>query len=247
MVAFDIYRQQVHDFIRLQAWYVWHLHMQRCLPYESIFGNQLVRFGYEPPGGAEQPAWQALQHDLLDQCQSYGLAPQTAALEENILRQVQSFVNDDYLQAGPYARYQENVRQASPYAGFTHDVGGEKLSLHFTNTMDPDSPLRHPAQLRAGLGRLLTEARECCPELSEVYCGSWLNSVPRFAELFPASWLAGAEAPPPAGHGGWWGQFTDRTGALHEENARYLRQTGNFRFPCLRCTCLLDDLQRHLG
>ncbi|HCU38544.1 MAG TPA: hypothetical protein DGT21_24935 [Armatimonadetes bacterium] len=83
-------------------------------------------------------------------------------------------------------------------------------------------------------------------ELAVVYCGTWLNSVPRFTDLFPAAWLASAEASPPAGHGGWWGQFTDRTGALHRDNARYLRQTGSFRYPFLRCTCAIDDLARHL-
>lgn len=128
--------------------------MQHQAPGESIFGNQLVRFLYEPAGASEQAAWQS-HHDLLEQCQSHGRAAQTAAWAENILRQVQAFVSDDYLQVGPYARYQEDVRQASPYAGFTHEVSGERLSLHFTHTMDPDSPLRHPAQLRAGLGRLL--------------------------------------------------------------------------------------------
>lgn len=247
MVAYDVYRQQVCDVIRLQAWYVWHLHVQQQAPGESIFGNQLVRFCYEPPGGAAEPAWQALQAAVLAACRHCGGGGDTGALETEILARVRTFVDDDYLAEVLYARYRETVHQASPYAGFTHDVGGEKLTLHFTNTMAPDSPLRRPGQLRAGLQRLLTEARERCPELTVVYCGSWLNSVPRFAELFPSAWLASAETSPPAGHSGWWGQFTDRTGALHLENARYLRQTGNFRFPFLRCTCLLDDLQRHLG
>jgi hypothetical protein len=83
--------------------------------------------------------------------------------------------------------------------------------------------------------------------VSVVYCGTWLNSVSSFSGLFPAVWLAGAETAPPAGHGGWWGQFTDRTGALHRENARHLRQTGRFRYPFLRCECPIEDLGRHLA
>ena len=247
MVAFDIYRQQCCDFIRLQGWYLWHLHVRRGLPAERIFGAQMVRFLYEHPGAAEEPDWQALQQHLLDKCRRQGENPDTDPLEASILTQVRAFVSDDYLQAGPYARYQENVHQATPYYGFTHDVDGARLTLHFTNTVDPDSPLRHFPELRAGLQRLLGEARERHPDLTLAYCGSWLNSVPRFTDLFPAAWLANAEDSPPAGHGGWWGQFTDRTGALHEANARYLRQTGEFRFPFRRCTCALDDVQRHLA
>lgn len=247
MVAFDIYRQQCCDFIRLQAWYVWHLHIQRGLPGESIFGAQVVRFLYEHPGAAEEPAWQALQQRLLAACRRHGEDPDTGALEESFLQDVRGFVDDRYLAEVLYARYQENYHQATPYYGFTHDVDGARLTLHFTNTVDPDSPLRHLPELRAGLQRLLAEARERHPELTFAYCGSWLNSVPRFTDLFPPAWLQSAEDSPPAGHGGWWGQFTDRTGALHQENAQYLRQTGEFRFPFRRCTCALDDLQRHLA
>lgn len=246
MVAHDVYRQQCCDFIRLQGWYVWHLHVQLQMPAESVFGNQLVRFLYEHPGAAEEPAWQALQTTVLAECRRHGANADTSGLEERILALVRAFVDDRYVAEALYPAYQENVRQASPYYGFTHDVGGERLSLHFTNTVDPDSPLRHTAELRAGLQSLLAQVRGQHPDLTEAYCGSWLNSVPRFTDLFPAAWLTGAEASPPAGHGGWWGQFTDRTGALHEDNARYLRETGKFRFQFLRCTCLLDDLQSHL-
>lgn len=247
MVAFEVYRRHVLDLIRLQAWYVWHLHVQRQVPGESIFGAQLVRFMYEHPGAAEEPAWQALQQAILEDCRRHGVTPDTAQLEDSILTGVRAFVDDDYLLAGPYARYRENLHRATPYYGFTHDVDGTRLVLHFTNTVDPDSPLRHLPELRAGLQRLLTEMQERHPDLTIVYCGSWLNSVSRFTDLFPASWLSSAEDSPPAGHGGWWGQFTDRTGALHQENARYLRQTGNFRFPLRRCTCPLDDLKHHLA
>ncbi len=39
MVPFDVYLQQCHDYIQLQGWYVWHLHVQRRLPHGEIFGN----------------------------------------------------------------------------------------------------------------------------------------------------------------------------------------------------------------
>ncbi|HJN17655.1 MAG TPA: hypothetical protein QGH10_19275 [Armatimonadota bacterium] len=247
MVAFGVYRQQAVDFIRLQAWYVWHLHVQRGLPGERIFGARVVRFLYEHAGAAEEPAWQALQQHVLSECRRHGENPDTGALEDRLLADVRAFVDDRYLLAGPYARYQENVRQAAPYYGFTHDVDGARLALHFTNTVAPDSPLRHPEELQKGLARLVSLAWKQHPQLTTTYCGSWLNSVSRFTDLFPESWLGSAEDSPPAGHGGWWGQFTDRTGALHRGNARHLRETGEFRFPFRRCTCPQGELVAHLA
>jgi hypothetical protein len=247
MVAYDVFHRQCCDFIRLQAWYVWHLHVQRGVPRESIFGNQLVRFLYEPRGLPNEAAWQA-QHDLiLDACRRHSAAGDTGELEETILAQVRAFIDDRYLAEVLYARYQADYRKAAPCGGFTHDVGGDRLTLHFTNTFDPDTPFRHLPELRRGLARLLSEARAQQPGLLVAYCGTWLNSVPRFADLFPAAWRANAETAPPAGHSGWWGQFTDRTGALHRENAAYLRQNGTFRFPHLRCACSAADLERHLA
>lgn len=246
MVPFDVYLRQSCDFIRLQAWYVWHLHVQRGLPHGEIFGNQLVRFLYEPGGTPNEAAWDALQGKVLDECRRHGKDPDTKDLEQRVLTMVRAFVDDRYVTDTIYARYRENVRKATPYFGFTHGIENEQLILHFTNTVGPDSPLRHVPELRRGLARLVAGIRSDHPGVSVVYCGTWLNSVPSFSGLFPPAWLEGAETSPPAGHGGWWGQFTDRTGALHSENTRYLRQTGSFRHPFLRCACSVDDLRRHL-
>jgi hypothetical protein len=46
-----------------------------------------------------------------------------------------------------------------------------------------------------------------------------------------------------AGH---WGQFTDRTGRFHTRNGFRFRETGELPFPCLVCSCPIDEILTHL-
>ena len=245
MVSFEVYLRQCSDFIRLQAWYVWHLHVRCRKPHADIFGNALVRYLYGDR--TDNPAWRELELGILEQCRRHGARAHTRELEDRVLARVRTFVDDTYIADTVYARYRKNHGDASPFCGFTFDVDGERLQLHFTNTFDPDSPFRHPQALHHGLARLLERARTRHPKVSKVVCGTWLNSLPPFLSLFPSAWRTSAETAPPAGHGGWWGQFTDRTGNLHRGNAEHLRRTGSFRHPFLRCSCTLKGLRRYLA
>lgn len=239
MVPFDVYKRHCCDFLRLQTWYVWHLHVHCGTPYGGIFGNALVRFLYDDASG--DPAWRDLRNEILAECRRHGTTADTCELEDRVLSRVRTFVDDTYIADTIYARYREDHTNATPFGGFTFDVDDERVSLHFTNTFDPDSPFRHTPDLRAGLTRLVGRVRKRHPGVSRVACGTWLNSLPVFASLFPPAWRANAETATPAGHGGWWGQFTDRAGRLHRANAEHLRRTGSFRYPYLRCSCALHE------
>ena len=247
MVPFEVYLPQCCDLIRLQTWYVWYLHVRRRKSHAEIFGNALVRYLYDCDDAAGNRAWRELQFGILEACAQHGTSADTRELEDRVLARVRTVVDDRYIADGSYARYRKNHRNATPFSGFTCDVGDERVQLHFTNTFDPDSPFRHIPELRAGLGQLLEQVGTRHPQVSTVVCGTWLNSLPPFSCLFPAAWRANAQTAPPAGHGGWWGQFTDREGNLHSANSKHLRRTGRFRYPFLRCSCKLDRLRRHLG
>ena len=85
------------------------------------------------------------------------------------------------------------------------------------------------------------------PEIDEVHCGSWLNSLAAFLELFPQQWKRSAtrsgEAHYTLGH---WGQFMDRRGDFHARNGALFRQTGAFPFACMSCESPLEDVLVHL-
>ena len=246
MVSYETFLQQCCGFIRVQAWYVWRLHVRCAAPSEQIFGNALVRFLYQPEDAAGNSAWHALQAGVLEQCRAHGPQAETGPLEDRILGEVRTVVDDAYVADVLYARYRGHYESAAPFHGFTHDISDGQIVLHFTNTFDPDSAFRHPGKLRQGLARLLQEARAHDRGAARETCGTWLNSRPAFSDLFPTTWCASAEASAPAGHGGWWGQFTDRRGELHRANAEHLRRTGDFRYPFLRCSCGVAELWTHL-
>ena len=122
----------------------------------------------------------------------------------------------------------------------------EHVTLHVRNCYRPDSPFDHHSEIKEALRKVLDRAAEVRRDVTWIQCGSWLNSLPPFARLFPQSWVDTAVPGKPGGHMGWWGQFQDRRGGFHEANARRFRATGKFPYTHLLCHCPIEDLRRHL-
>lgn len=137
-----------------------------------------------------------------------------------------------------------SARGARPFECWWFDHHGE----HIANAYRPRSPLGEMwAPFGESLRRLLRHVREAHPHVSTVGCASWLNDVPRFAQLFPPAWSREATVIEPIDYTmGHWGQFTDRRGDFHFTNGRRLRETGRLPFRCLRCRCAMDELEEHL-
>ncbi|MEI8245680.1 MAG: hypothetical protein WCI51_07615 [Lentisphaerota bacterium] len=142
------------------------------------------------------------------------------------------------------------------YAGFSYefrvryctaDANGDFLTLHFRNYFYPDSPFKHLDEIKAGLLELIKFTRDTRSDVTMAQCGTWLNSVQAFANLFPAEWIGNATPGNPGGHMGWWGQFMDRTGGLNGKTVSYLKQNGQFMYRHLLSTCSLDELEKHLS
>ena len=103
---------------------------------------------------------------------------------------------------------------------------------------------------------MLMESRLRRPHVTAVVCDSWMCSLPRFLELFPASWATSATPRPElraglggnavTGGSGWWGQFTTRAGGFHGRNAASFRATGDFPYPPVACRASLADIVAHL-
>lgn len=108
------------------------------------------------------------------------------------------------------------------------------LTVHARNCYRPESPFDHADRLRTSLLSVLDEAGERRPDVEWIQCGSWLNSLPSFAALFPPIWREAAR------------RDVDRRGALHERMATQFRRTGQFPFAHLLCRYRIEQLRRHL-
>lgn len=146
----------------------------------------------------------------------------------------------------------ESIRNS--FSGFTYEFCPEYagpstpdwLTLHFRNFFTPDSPFHHTPELVAGLLEILERSHRERPDVDQVQCGSWLNNIEQFQNLFPPEWMMRSNVCPIEGNLGWWGQFIDRTGQLHRRNAAKFRETGEFLYPNRHCRCDRETLKRHL-
>ena len=129
---------------------------------------------------------------------------------------------------------------------YADDAAPEHVTLHVRNCYRPDSLFEHLPHVREALVAVIDEAAEVKPGVEWIQCGSWLNSLPPFAHLFPPGWIETAVPGKPGGHMGWWGQFQNRLGGFHEANAHRFRATGEFPYRHLLCHCPIEELREHL-
>lgn len=198
-----------------------------------------------PAEGWRDPRWEELLGQLRLLFERHAGSEDTTVLEQQGLQLLwpvlEARLTTDSA-GGPTAR-------ARPFGFFTYDYSPAERSvtLHLANPCPPRSPFAEPAARVAELGCLLDEAMARDPSPLRVLCSSWLNAFPPFQAFFPPVWASSASPPTPLGyHYGWWGQFINRTGGFHRPNGAHLRETGQFRYPCVRCTCSVDELREHL-
>jgi hypothetical protein len=124
------------------------------------------------------------------------------------------------------------------------------ISLHIRNNCMPSSPFDDLPACFHSLRQLGEAAATTEPyEIAEVFCGSWLNDLPVFLSLFPASYRESLEVSPPDSQGGfgWWGQLIDKTGGLHAKRAAMVLETGVFPHPRKTGRCRFDEFMRHVA
>ena len=244
------YRRFVRDWLRLEAWYAWHLVQHAGLAADEVLEGRIYLF--RRAYAREEGGWEAWKAECA--CRLAALdGTDTVAFEQWLLAEEAPWLAR-YLAMHFAAEYRAPLN--TPYAGFSFDytpeyrageAGEVCLTLHFRNAFTPESPFQHADALRDALQRLVARSRIERPEVIRVQCGSWLNSLSPFQALFPANWHRTATPGAPGAHLGWWGQFMDRTGAFHARHGAYLRQTGEFPYRHLLCSCLLNELQTHLS
>jgi len=149
------------------------------------------------------------------------------------------------------ARMRDTFGAVSPFGCFRYDYSDESryVAMHFANAYEPQSPFDHMDRLVASLADIIEDIAANGYTVDRIGCDSWLDNVPAFQSCFPPSFAASmVPTNPDTKNGyGWWGQFIDRTGSLHEGRARQLKRTRRFRYPRMHAECPYTDFVEHVN
>ena len=249
----DPYANYCREFTKLSVWYARKRILEGLSDFEDAFNKRVNIFRNtsfytgdgHPANGDTFPEW----NDLLDRVNQI--------FDEHIEDEDTSLLEEKCLEVF-WPSLKERVDRTGnplpnpskrPYESWSCDYRRDEcLNIHIANTYRPASPLSERRNdFAACLMRLLRDSQERRPEVAIVACGSWLNSVPTFQELFTEAWRDSAEATTNVWYNlGHWGQFMDRRGDFHARNGQKFRELGTFPYPSLRCQDEIQAVLDHL-
>jgi len=119
--------------------------------------------------------------------------------------------------------------------------------VHFANAYQPESPFRCMERCAEELLQAMRDLKTQHAERDTLIVSSWLNSFLPFHAFFPPVWpqnMRGRQTQ--SATYGIWGQYMDRRGAFHRENARRFRQTGEHPYPLRTSRCSIEEEVRYL-
>jgi len=251
----DRYKNYAREFTKLSLWYARKRILEGSSDFENalnvrvnIFRNTRLNDGvnrHPSQDDVEIPEWTALLDRLRTVFDSHIGDEDTTVLENEGLEvfwpDIKAKVDRD---GDPQVPGEDR-----PYESWSCDYRGDTaLNIHIFNTYAPASPLTSKKDaFAAALIRMIEDSVRNRPDIDVVACGSWLNSVPSFADLFPQAWRDSARGSREVRYTmGHWGQFTDRRGDFHVKNGQQFRETGEFPYESTRCRDQTDSVLDHL-
>ena len=122
------------------------------------------------------------------------------------------------------------------------------LAIHLVNAYQPESPFDHLHHFASTMLQTIEEAVKNYPDIKIVSCGSWLNRLPKFRQLWPESFKEDQEIlNETGGFGpGAWGQYMTTDGGFNEKKANELRRTGKHPFALTEAKSPIDEVVIHL-
>ena len=192
-----------------------------------------------------RPAWIALEHQLTA---IHAGVHSAEAFELQALACVRStveaFAQKTFGSTAKLAEYQcGSLKYDAPDPATPREV-----SFHIGNAIAPASIFADPTYLQRCLLELMHQA-ESKYGADSLRTSTWLNSLPKWLELFPSEWHAslGPIQTDVGWHYGYWGQFISAKGTLNCKYAHQLRNTGTFPFYPRKGQCSFAALRRHLA
>ncbi len=239
-------------FTRLSIWYARKRILAGISDFENtlnervdIFRNtSLSKNGVHPTKGDVIPEWNALLEQVERIFNRHIGDEDTSDLEQKSLEIFWPVIEP---RVKSYKRWKPTLADR-PYESWSCNFRENYVNIHIGNIYAPDSPLSEKrVQFAAALIRLLEDAEQSGKGTDRVSCGSWLNSVPTFLDLFTDDWKSSGRASRNVRYTlGHWGQFTDRRGNFHARNGARFREQNDFPYPSLTCEDRIDAVLDHL-
>ena len=253
----DEHRDYLHQMVRLKLWFLWHwLRAHPDEPFANVIRNRVdiyrktdINAGPMNPKtlAFDDPRWVALETATQALYARRKDDPGAEAFEAEAFAlfrpTVDARAQRDFEEPPYVLNYQcGSLRYDAPAPGRPKHV-----SIHIANALRPRSLFDDRRHLPECLFDLMDKTtREFGAESLGTF--TWLNSLPRWLELFPPEWRAslGPEDRNVQWHFGWWGQYINARGTFNEKYGTRLRQTGEF--PCWPryAECRFDALRPYL-
>ncbi|NMA43369.1 MAG: hypothetical protein GX946_08300 [Oligosphaeraceae bacterium] len=118
------------------------------------------------------------------------------------------------------------------------------LTFHIANFLSPESFFDYPGYVRDSFNRLLDAAEK---QFQAEYIGTttWLNSLPKWLELFPDEWVnnLGEEITGVAWNYGFWGQFITARKTFNFKYGEILRKSGKLPYYPRTSYCSIKNMR----
>ena len=194
------YASYCRGFTKLSIWYARKRILEGISDFENalnervnIFRNtSLFKDGKHPAQGDVIPDWNALLEKVERIFDRHIADEDTTELEQQSLDVFWPVLEE---RAKTHKRWTPTPEQR-PYEAWSFDYrSDDRMNIHIANAYAPDSPLSEKrVQFAAALTRLLEDSQKNRPDVEVVACGSWLNSVPTFLDLFTDTWKTSGQA-----------------------------------------------------
>lgn len=120
---------------------------------------------------------------------------------------------------------------------------GDKLELHIENSLYPNSFMSNKEYFYKMLKIAVDDAKKHGYKI--LWAHSWLNSYNKFLNLMPKSWKdSRSDIHYDINyHLGFWGQFFRANDTFNEGPAKYLRETGEIKYPTTYCEATVEEFE----
>lgn len=121
------------------------------------------------------------------------------------------------------------------------------VPFHITNAVQPHSVFDDRTYLPKCFFCLMDKA-ETEFNANALGTGTWMNSHPRWLELFPEEYLdnMGPREEAMWCGLGYWGQFVSARGTLNRKRVKAFRETGSLPYPWRTSWCSFEAMRAHL-
>ena len=132
---------------------------------------------------------------------------------------------------------------------YTIHNDNKELALHLVNAYQPASPFDNLDHFLQNMLKAVEHAIKLYPGINKVSCGSWLNGVPKFQQLWPKSFTQNQRILNKSnGFGpGAWGQYMTLDGGFNSGKSNILRKTGLHPYVLTEAHSPLEEVLSHLG